>query len=458
MLLATFALAAAAAVEPFHAAGSPPASIVVVLDAQAEPGEARGVMLDRLNGIIARLDRKGAAKLATCAASPVAHLPPTAKRWCTAVCQPKLPQRPVARWDVLRDDRGQWYAANAATPEEPCFEIDHDAFATQAASWNQYRGDFAAAKDDPAAGTISKLIDPVPGWWVMNKQTLGDRFLAGRRTSLSGAARKLETTEYLVRLPKGWKPQEACGILVWVEAADESNLARPLADAADELRLIVAGARHTGNDVLVPERFQFALDAVQTLRERFLCDPGRTYISGISGGGKIASQLWCCFPDVFTGAIPVVGLDGYEAVPAGAGKVFVPHFAKPAAPILKLLRPLRMAAITGDQDFNLGEVQGFARVYVGDGLNVRVIDLKGLGHEFPPAAEFTAAVRWVDEPAAARDVPRLSKARDLFEQAALQQGEARCALLQEVTIAAPWTEPAWKAAAMLKDSALPTPK
>lgn len=450
MLLCAVAVLLLAAGEPFQAAGGAPAAITVVLDAAAAPPIARGPMLDRLTGVIARLDRKAAAKLAACESRPIKQLPESATRWCTARCAPRNSDRQPGSWDVLRDANGRWYARAAQGVNEELFELDHDRFAQLASEWDQFRGSFIAPAATNAAGKVEPLANPSPGWWTIDKATLGKRFLAGRPTSLDGAARTLATTELLIRLPKGWTSTERCGVLIWVEAAPESDLNRPMDSTADALRLIMVGARRTGNEVLVAERFQFALDGVQSVKEQFFCDPSRIYISGISGGGRIASQLWACFPDVFTGAVPVVGLDGYEPVPAGGGKIHAPHFAKPGPAIMKLLKQSRLAAITGDQDFNYTEIQGFIRSYARDGLPVRLVDVKGMGHEFPDAAKFEETMRWVDEPAATAAAAAAVKGQELLILAQkVPPGPDANALLEQVTVEAPWTPAAWKAARLL---------
>ena len=439
-----------AAVEPFQAAGGAPASVTVVLDSAATPPTARGPMLDRLAGVIARLDRKAAAKLAACESRPIEQLPESATRWCTALCTPRNSDRQAGIWDVLRDANGRWYARGAQGANEEFFELDHDRFAQLASEWDQFRGSFITPAAARAAGKVEPLPNPSPGWWTIDKATLGKRFLAGRPTSLDGAARTVATTELLIRLPKGWTSTERCGVLIWVEAAPESDLKRPMDSTADALRLIIVGARRTGNEVLVAERFQFALDGVQSVMEQFFCDQSRVYISGISGGGRIASQLWACFPDVFTGAVPVVGLDGYEPVPAGGGKIHAPHFAKPGPAIMKLLKHSRLAVITGEQDFNYTEIQGFIRSYTRDGLPVRLVDVKGMGHEFPDAAKFEETMRWVDEPAAAAAAAAAVKGQELLTLAQqASPGPDANALLERVTIDAPWTPAAWEAARLL---------
>jgi dienelactone hydrolase len=406
-------------------------------------------MVDRLRGVIARLPRKEAAQLEHCTGRKIEQLPANAHPWCVLVCEARMSGRGSAKWAVLRDDNGEWYAQLEAPPAAKAppaiYSLDHTKFAAMAASWDRYRGDFSPLPANVHPGEVSKVVGPCPGWWTMDKETLGARFLAGRPTGLDGAARVLSESTFLVRLPKGYKARERCGVLVWIDAGETGDLHRPLWEAADASRLIIIGAQKTGNGVVVPERFQFALDAAQTAQEHYLVDPARIYTSGISGGGKIASQMWMCFPDIFRGSLPIVGLDSYEQAPAGAGKAYLPHFAKPPAAIWKMLLPQRMAVLTGDQDFNQSEIHAFAKIYQRDHLDVKVIDIPGMAHELPAPDKFAEAVSWVDRAgAAAADLQ--AKAAAQLAEARASDGDARREKLMGVTRDFPWTEAAWEAA------------
>ncbi len=188
------------------------------------------------------------------------------------------------------------------------------------------------------------------------------------------------------------------------------------------------------------------------MSERYLVDPRRVYITGVSGGGQISTHLWLCFLDVFTGAIPIVALGSYENIPAGEGKIWPATFSKPVAKLFKLAEGHRCAAMTGGKDMNEKPVNGAAESLKRDGLKVKVYDYPDMGHTVPTAERFTEAVKWVDEPymaAAAGGGEGGGGGVGEGVDASLT-GTAREAALVEVTRVGPWTAAAWKAVEMME--------
>jgi hypothetical protein len=175
----------------------------------------------------------------------------------------------------------------------------------------------------------------------------------------------------------------------------------------------------------------------------------------MSGGGKCSSILLTITPEVFAGAVPIVGLTSWHTVQLPDRKYLPRGFAKPTGPRLALLKTRRIAGITGDKDFNQFEMLERTRMLALDGLQARIDDLPGLDHEMPTPAQFAEAQRWADEPQREAAQRALAKAEDLLAAHIHRHGEgppatreARASLVA-ITQAAPWSDPAWTAAGWL---------
>jgi hypothetical protein len=281
---------------------------------------------------------------------------------------------------------------------------------------------------------------------------MGERFNGGEQTSLEVPVRDLGSESLLVRLPRNFDPKAAYGVVVYIDPGTQANIYPEFDAAADELGLIFVAAVRTGNTVHRAIRYQLALDGLATVSERFLIDPRRVYVAGISGGGQIATHLWLCFPDIFTGAVPIVALGSYEDISAGPDKLWQATFRKPSPKVFRMAVPHRCAAMTGGQDMNQVPIKGAAKALSHDGLSVRVFDYPDMGHGVPTAPRFTEAVKWVDEPYAkvrAKEVDAAAAALAKIESDTTLAGEARTKALVEVTKVGPWTPSAWRAIDLL---------
>jgi poly(3-hydroxybutyrate) depolymerase len=204
----------------------------------------------------------------------------------------------------------------------------------------------------------------------------------------------------------------------------------------------------------VVERMQLALDAAATAVSRYHVDPLRIYATGMSGGGRVSSMLWGTFPEVFRGAVPIVGINTYQNIPAGGGRAWRAGFSKPTGERWAMLRGHRLAAITGSRDGNQAHTLAAISLMKADGLAVKEYDYPDLAHEYPSPERFLAALRWVDEPARDRRASESAAAAALLEtfkksDTGRLDPRARRRALVEVTAAGPWSDAAWEAAELL---------
>lgn len=269
------------------------------------------------------------------------------------------------------------------------------------------------------------------------------------RANYPDLTRDLTRETVHVRLPRGWRADRPSGVLLWVSPVEDGRCPQVFEPALDELNLIAVSADRAHNERALTDRLQLCLDAVETARSRFLVDDARIYVTGMSGGGRCSTILQCCLPEVFTGAVPIVGIDSYHNAPTGSGNLRWPaRFAKPDAASFALLKTRRIRGITGDQDFNEPEMTVRTEMMERDGLEILLDVYPGMGHTMPTAEQFAIALRWVDEPSRAARDEGLAEARRLLASVDPADPDARATLI-EVTRLAPWSELAWEAAGRL---------
>jgi len=110
-------------------------------------------------------------------------------------------------------------------------------------------------------------------------------------------------------------------------------------------------------------------------------DPARRYIGGMSGGGKMASQVLTLFPGFFDGALCIVGADPI----------------KPATERAPQLAGKRVVFMTGNKDFNHYDVLEVHKRLLESGLaHSFLMDLDGFGHQYPDAHQLDAALELLD--------------------------------------------------------------
>lgn len=366
----------------------------------------------------------------------------------------------------LDDDEGK------PTSSGRVVKLDSEKYRQLSIGWSRYRGSFgegfvglsessAAKRGEPAAtlslGAVAPLAAPiVPSPFYLDQKLLGERFLGGRRSNISAADRTLAQEKMFLRVPLRYDPKQPVGLLVWISAMSEGRPPGVFSQALDELNIACIGIENVGNDRPVANRYQLALDAIFAASARVHVDPRRVYVTGISGGGRVSSMLEACFPDYFTGSLPIVGLSCYERVPLGNSRYAPAGYTRPTDKRFTLFKSRRMGVVTGGKDFNEPEIVAAASIMKGDGIAIRVFNDKDMGHELPSASNFLDAMKWVDEPYQAIVEKEREMADGTLEKYIKKHGEtppsdkAARAELVKVTNVGPWTPAAWRAVEMLK--------
>jgi len=182
-----------------------------------------------------------------------------------------------------------------------------------------------------------------------------------------------------VRLPA---PTGPSGVLVFVSPTASGDPQPDWPEVLDQHHLIWIAAEDFGNPVPSNQRVLAALMALTLVEQSYPFDTQRRYIAGMSGGGRIASTTITRFPRQFTGALYIVGAD----------------FWTPAEkPLIAAIAANRYVFMTGSRDFNRREIMQVYDRYRAAGVQqALLIDRAGFGHEYPAAAQFADALKFLD--------------------------------------------------------------
>jgi hypothetical protein len=218
---------------------------------------------------------------------------------------------------------------------------------------------------------------------------------------------KVEATPYNVKqekfrivVPKSYAHAEKWGLFVYVNPGDDAGIPGGYEPILEKHRLIAVAAYKTGNERNVVDRFRLAIDARFNIAQRFNIDPARVYVSGFSGGGRIASMLGVAYTDLFPGAIPFCGANFYLNIPSEPGKVW-PSTYLPASEQLRTAKSSgRFVLVTGEKDMNLKNTQGvYESGFKKEGFkHVQLMEVPGMGHSPPPAEWLDKGLDFLDAP------------------------------------------------------------
>ena len=223
---------------------------------------------------------------------------------------------------------------------------------------------------------------------------------ASRRLGIKpgGKTYALAAEKFQVILPGTFSTNVSWGLFVWISPSDTPSIPAAWEAELAKQQLLFVGAYKSGNQRDAVERARLAVEAAFNLRQLYKIDPRRVYVSGFSGGGRVADMVGMGYSDVFTGTICVCGVGFYTDIPTPTGE----HWPRTFNPDTKLLAQAkqnrRFLLLTGDQDINRDITHeiwrnGFER----EGFQyVRYLEVPGLKHALPSAEVLSSALTFVD--------------------------------------------------------------
>ena len=206
-----------------------------------------------------------------------------------------------------------------------------------------------------------------------------------------------ETFEILV--PKNYTAAVPHGLFIWISAGNDVKIPKEWDAVLAEKKLIFIGAKNSGNPRNIFDRVRLAVDANANLRTLYNVDGRRVYISGFSGGSRVASMLGVAFGEMFSGALCFMGVNFYTDTQGTDGKTYGLNYL-PDDEVLALAKKFcRYALVTGSKDFNRPNTLGVLdNGFKKEGFaNAKVFDIPNQGHAPPSAEWLKKALDYLDE-------------------------------------------------------------
>lgn len=178
----------------------------------------------------------------------------------------------------------------------------------------------------------------------------------------------------------GGKPP---GVLVYVSPSRSGSMDGRWTKVLDKHNLVYIAADHSGNKIPVLRRMVLATSAIIAAKKQFEIDEERVYISGFSGGGRVASFLSNQYPTVFSGAIFICGVNFWK---------------EDQIEDLSLVLNNRYVFVTGTRDFNLKETRIVYRKYLKAGAENSLLEIENrMGHALPNTKTLATAIEFLDQ-------------------------------------------------------------
>lgn len=237
---------------------------------------------------------------------------------------------------------------------------------------------------------IKSGIQQLPGGFpeVANKRT-------GVAYDLS-----LSSETFYIEVPHTYTGGNSFGLVVFMSTSDECNIPSDWKTTLAKEKLIYISPQNAGNNQPTSRRCGLAVAAAAKMAELANIDKNRVFVSGFSGGARIACMTAFYHPDMFSGCLAICGAQFFEHVEkkhATKNDDYGYFSLQGGLPEAAKAR-LRFALITGAADFRRGNILdlcygGFQK----QGLATKLFDVRGMGHELCSQNTLNEALAFVDQ-------------------------------------------------------------
>ena len=186
-----------------------------------------------------------------------------------------------------------------------------------------------------------------------------------------------------IDVPENYNPAMPPGVMVYVSPTKRIILPTGWLDVTRNKNLIFIAARESGNRVLVNNRIVMSVLSLPLIQSKYNINTKRIYISGFSGGGRVASMVSTKFPHIFDGALYNCGVNFWEQINDQQ---------------IKLIKSHHYVFLTGTQDFNLQDTKNVYAKYKKAGVkNIKLMVVPRMGHANPSKNYYNRAISFLDK-------------------------------------------------------------
>jgi predicted esterase len=209
--------------------------------------------------------------------------------------------------------------------------------------------------------------------------------------------------KYQLFVPKGAKKDKPAALVLFVSAGDTPQGLKNWQPYCEKEGVFFASPFGAGNSTAPGQRTRIILDVLDDIRRQYSIDPDQTYITGFSGGGRMACSIGFALPEYFGGVIPLCGTNPIS------GPTYLRH---------RIEDRLSVAFVTGEKDFNRKENEDYMGPWFQE-INIRskVWVVPKMDHAIPNAAVISEIHAWLAEDLQRRrdnrkSYPKLAAAAD----------------------------------------------
>lgn len=191
-----------------------------------------------------------------------------------------------------------------------------------------------------------------------------------------------EPITWEVYIPANHDSGEPAGVLVFINSRNSGKIEPEWKAVMENTNLIYIGANESGNEVDVPKRVAYAMLAPRVILNGRPINQERIYVSGFSGGSRVASMVATEYNRLFKGAVYNSGANFW-------GEAALPRYRE--------MVNNHYVFITGTEDFNLEDTREVYNAYQQTGIkNSKLIVIEDMGHTRPAATDLETAIKYLD--------------------------------------------------------------
>ena len=191
-----------------------------------------------------------------------------------------------------------------------------------------------------------------------------------------------EPITWRLYVPDNYSPDNPPGLMVYISPHPSGRIPKGWGRVMDDQNMIWIGANESGNDVKVVARAVFAMIARTVAGRHYKINPERVYLSGFSGGAKVAGIVAADHPQWFKGAIYMAGA----------------RFWDDRTPkLLELVKDNHYVFLVGTMDQARQPTRKVYKQYLSSGVDhSKLMIINNLGHREPKIRDFNAAIQYLD--------------------------------------------------------------